>query len=180
MNHRSTRLLLPLALAAVGVWLLAGCVYIPVFGPTVEGKNASKSVGSNASRKPIRAGRATHADVVRVLGEPQAKTADDRVLAYTWVIRNGYAVWPLCFGGYPVNGSRTLVLRFDERHLLRSFEVLKMNDPVIQFSGSGRHFLMPPEIEQEQRAAHLRAYGARLSTTRPTTSPAPAPFFQPR
>ena len=182
MSSRIRQLALPVALTAVAVWVLAGCVYIPAFGPTVEGENASKSVGSKGSRKPIRVGRATVADVVGVLGEPPAATSDRRVLAYTWVVRNGYSIWPLCFAGYPVNGNRTLVMRFGEDGVLRSFEVLKLNDPVIQISAMGRQFPMPDEIERE-RTAQLREgarYRATAARAAPATAPSTAPVFQPR
>ena len=178
MSHRRTRLVIPLALTAAGLWLLAGCVYIPAFGPTVEGKNASKSVGSKGSRKPVRVGRATRADVVGVLGEPRAATSDRRVLAYTWVVRNGYTIWPLCFAGYPVNGNRTLVLRFGEDGVLRSFEVLRLNDPVIQISAMGRRFPMPDEIERDRTAQRREAARYRAPAAR--RAPATAPAFQPR
>jgi hypothetical protein len=179
MRPSTRKLLLPSALATLGVWALVGCVYIPAFGPTVTGKNASESVGYKDSRKPVRTNASSLDDVIRILGEPQAATADRRVLAYTWVVRNGYSIWPLCFAGYAVNGKRTLVLRFDGRDVLKSFEVLKLNDPVIRINGVGGRFAMPVEIEQERIAEGRRIMEQRRSATRPTTTPATAPAVQP-
>src|SRR5687768_2214030 len=155
MMHRRARIALPVALIVLGMWLLVGCVYIPTFGTTVSGKNVAGSVGPKASRKPVRISLSTVTDVVRVLGEPPHATSDRRVFAYPWTVRNGIAVWPLCFAAYSVRGTRTLVLRFDEQHVLFSAELLSENDRVIRWDQSVGSPKLPIEI-WEERAANAR------------------------
>src|SRR6478609_6065945 len=128
MRAFKRKLLLPTGLAALGVWVLVGCVYIPTFGPTVRGRNAAGDVGPAGSKKPVRVADSTLADVVRVLGEPPLATADRRVVGYPWSVRKGFLVWPLCFSADSIHGNRTLVLRFDGQQVLRSFEVLKQDE----------------------------------------------------
>jgi hypothetical protein len=174
MRH-ARHIVLPAALALLGVWVLAGCLYIPTFGTTVKGRNASKSVGAARSGKPIGVARSSAADVIRLLGEPTFATADRSVFAYPWTVRNGYAVWPLCFGGYSVLGERTLVLRFAGDERLRSYEVLRRDDPVIQINSMGSRAPLPPEIEEEMRAARMKEYERGRSSTRPATAPVTRP-----
>src|SRR5215204_20189 len=127
MKQRRTRLLLPLALAAIGAWLLAGCIFVPTFDKTIRGKNVSKYVGSQRQKRPLRLHAATRDDVLRVLGEPHYASPDRTRIAYEWDVRNGYWVWPLCFAAYAQEGRRVLLLTFDEEGVLRTSEGLKNN-----------------------------------------------------
>src|SRR5215204_2121005 len=114
----------PTLLAAAGVWVLVGCIYIPTFDKVVNGADAARQVGGARSKKPLRVDRTTQADVLRVLGTPHFTSTSGREIAYAWEVQNGYTFWPLClFSGYPVNGKRTLVLRFHEDGVLRSYQV---------------------------------------------------------
>src|SRR5207249_1648365 len=79
---RKRRFFIPLLLCAIGVWLLTGCLYIPMFGKVREGTNAAKQVGEAHSRKPLRRFVATREDVERVLGRAPYQTSDGKVLAY--------------------------------------------------------------------------------------------------
>ena len=175
-RRKIRRLLAPLVLIVAGVWVLVGCVYIPTFGTRMAGKDVAKSVGHADSRKPIRVSRATVADVLRVLGEPPFATDDRRVFAYPWTVRNGIAVWPLCFAAYPVRGQRTLVLRFDTEDVLGSFEVLKRDEPAVNLYYNQKMLpVLPQEIERERW--HSRPAGVHpwAPSTRPATSPATQP-----
>ena len=143
------RLVLPACLAAVGVWLLAGCIYIPTFGTVTAGKNVAGKVGDEASRKPLRVGHATREDVIALLGHPHVTKSDRSAVAYTWNVRNAFVVWPLCFQGYPLNGRRSLVLRFGPDDRLAGYEVLKDDDELVDFSSPGGPPL-PEDLEHEQ------------------------------
>ena len=165
-----------MALAVVGVWLLVGCIYIPTFGTRFSGKNVGKSVGAAGSDKPVRVKYSTRSDVLRVLGEPPFATADRRVFAYPWTVRNGIAVWPLCFATSAIRGQRTLVLRFDSNDVLGSFQTLKQNEPVVNlYYDQPLAPLLPEEIEKERSAARLREFQSGRASTRPATVPAAQP-----
>ncbi len=112
-------------LIAIGVWLLVGCVYIPTFDRTMNGTNGENKVGKANSSRPIRIGSATMSDAIRILGEPQAGSAASGMLIYNWTSRRGVVVWPLCFASYPDLRERELVLRFNERGVLQSFDLRK-------------------------------------------------------
>ncbi len=130
------RFVLPATLIGLGVFLLVGCIYIPTFNGVKTGQNYSKKVGDAKSRKPVRVGRSTFEDVLRILGAPSATKPGDEALAYAWTVQTGVAIWPLCFHAEPINGYRTLVLRFDDQRRLSSYEILKHNAPLINFGGS--------------------------------------------
>ena len=175
-RRRIRRLLAPVALIVIGVWLLAGCVYIPTFSTTTSGKSVGGSVGAADSRRPLRVSRSTLDDVLRVLGKPPHATSDGRVLAYPWSVRHGIVVWPLCFAGYSVNGQRTLVLRLDERHVLRSFEILRQDDNILDLYGGARGAkMLPPEIWGDRAEAMREKLGRWQPSTRTSTAPATRP-----
>jgi len=135
---------------------------IPTFQATVEGRNVARQVGDINSGKPIRVSQATRSDVLRLLGTPYAVTEDGRGLPYSWTVLHGVTVWPLCFYADPVRGARTLILRFDENDVLRSTEVLKRDEPVIQWNSMD---VTPPLPEGAQRAQQPPAP--------PATAPSP-------
>jgi hypothetical protein len=109
----------------LGVWLLAGCFYLPGSAKLVEGKDASRDVGSSKSDRPVRTGSATRADAFRVLGEPQYASADGRRVAYEWVITKGRWVYPLCFGSTANHETRTLILTFDDADKLAAYQLTR-------------------------------------------------------
>jgi hypothetical protein len=117
------RVAVPAVLIALGVAALSGCLFIPTGEKVVSGRDATADVGDAKSKKSVRVGRATRADVVRVLGEPEYATESrDRVL-YTWRVRNGVWFYPLCFKSDPNFGTRLIELRFDNAGVLRGFEL---------------------------------------------------------
>jgi hypothetical protein len=147
-------MLLPVALLAIGLYLLVGCVYIPTFGGLKSGRNYAKQVGDAKSKAAIRVGVSTRDDVLRAFGEPYAKKADGSGYAYIWTVQNGFAVWPLCFHVESVTGNRTLVLRFDATGRVASSEILKWNEPVILNLSSG-YAPLPMDFRNQQQQ-HLR------------------------
>jgi hypothetical protein len=139
---------LPACLAAVGVWLLAGCIYIPTFSRVTAGKNVADKVGDEESNKPLSVGHVTRDDVHRLLGEPDVAKRDGSAVAYTWNVQNGFVIWPLCFQAHAVNGARSLVLRFGPDGRLASYQVLKDDDNLIDLDSHG--IPLPADIEEEQ------------------------------
>lgn len=142
------RLILPITLIVIGTLMLGGCFFVPTFNAPVNGPPPVEKVGDAKSRKPIRVGTASREEVLNVLGPPNARTDDGRVMAYTWAVRRGYWVWPLCFMADPRYGGRTLVLRFDTDGVLDSYEVLAngaLLDP-IQFGAALNNPPMPREL----------------------------------
>ena len=124
---KGVKLAMPITLVVVGVWLLTGCIFIPTFDKTIRGRNVSEYIGSAKQARPIRLHAATRNDVLRILGEPHFASPDSTRIAYVWYVRNGMWLWPLCFTAFPQDGSRALLLTFDEAGVLRTSEVLKLN-----------------------------------------------------
>jgi hypothetical protein len=125
------RLVRPVALLALGIWLLQGCLFIPTFNAVKEGENLSKKLGDAASRRPIRIGVTTRDQVVAILGPPPFVRPDGTAAAYDWTVTNGIWVWPLCFTAYAQEGKRALVLGFDESGVVRSYRVEKRDGNVM-------------------------------------------------
>lgn len=170
---KKNRRALPFVLIVIGLWLLSGCIYVPMFGRPIEGKNAARKVGDADSRKPIRVG-VTHVEDIRgVLGDPLDQTSDGRVLVYGWTTQNGATIWPLCFKVDGVDRRNTLVLRLDDRNVLKSFEVLVDNEPLLDwiFTQVPKSHLkgfwrpIPPEIVLDR--SRRRGRQTPPSTTQP-------------
>ena len=175
-HHRLMKCALPALVAAAGLWLLVGCIYIPTFGRVVGGKDASKKVGSERSKAPLRPGRSTSDDVVRVLGRPFFTESNGRALAYTWRIQHGFVSYPLClFQGDAIYGQRTLVLRFDEGGVLRSYEVLKWDADTSPLAYKHPAVPMPPDLQRDWHEQQVRRIRA---ATRPAGAPSTTPATQ--
>jgi hypothetical protein len=117
-------LLLPIALVALGVAILAGCIPLSGGGSVIQGKDASKSVGEAGSKKPLQKGNATLGQVLDVLGRPTFVDPAGRRLGYRWRTLNS-SVWVLCAGVIHDESTATLVLQFDPSDRLVSFSVEK-------------------------------------------------------
>lgn len=124
MNRR-LRVLVPIVLSGWGFGMLSGCLFIPTFDKVVDGENVAKRVGNAESDRPVRVGQTTRDEVVRVLGLPSHASPDGRLAVYTWKVRNGLIVWPLCFQAYSQFGARGLELRFDPTGVLLETRLLK-------------------------------------------------------
>lgn len=159
---------LPVALSSLGIACLIGCIPIPAPRSPTAGRDASLDVGSEDSRRQLRVADATKPAVLKLLGEPYFTSDDGRSLAYAWSVRNGYAVWPLCFQAFPINGDRTLVLRFDEHDVLRSYEALKRDDPLVTLSAMSRNAPLPADLLRERQFR-----SARESREANTVQPSP-------
>jgi hypothetical protein len=144
------RSLLPMLLVVLGIWLLAGCIYIPMFGRTVSGTNVSGKVGEPDSHKPIRIARTNRDQVIHLLGPPYAEKRDGTAIAYVWTVQNGIAVWPLCFTIQTVDGRRVLILRFDEYGVLQRSQILKHDDTADMLSARERRLPLPGDFHDAQ------------------------------
>ena len=121
--RRTKRTLVPAALIVTGIGLLSGCIFVPIPERTIAGTNVAAQVGGENSSKPLRVGRTTCEEVLRVLGEPAQASSNGRELTYTWGVQTAIWVWPLC--GHPQTAGRVLNLKFDEAGVLRATEVPK-------------------------------------------------------
>jgi hypothetical protein len=146
------RLSLPTLLLAAGLWLLSGCLPIPTFGGRVEGRDAVDMLGGKKGVERLRVDPITRGEVLSVLGQPYAASADQKTLAYTWTIQHAVVVWPLCFHADAVMGRRTLVLRFDDAAMLRSFALLKKDDPLISLGAPSQDAPLPDDLWEELRS----------------------------
>jgi len=164
-------MLAPAVLLAVGVWLLAGCVFIPTSDKPIRGSDAAREVGAEKSSRPIGLHRATRDEVIRLLGAPHYESADQTRIAYEWAVSDGVWVFPLCFTGYRQEGVRALLLTFDEAGVLRTSEVLRANGNFIHPEAAGLH-VEPSDMQW--RGTH--ALSARRQ---PTTGPADRAASQP-
>jgi hypothetical protein len=153
------RALLPLALAGIGTWLLVGCIYVPTFNHVVRGRDVSRQVGPERSKRPVRVGHATRADVVRVLGPPLRTSYDGHRLAYSWTAVNGLTVWPpLCFTTTAERETRALVLAFDENDALVSYRVTRQMENTLLGESHGPPPMLPwdffsPDMRPQTRPA---------------------------
>ena len=158
----------------IGVMLLIGCIPLPAPYSPVKGRDASREVGKANSRKPIRIGATTGETVRQLLGTPYFTSDDGNALAYHWSVRNGVVVWPFCFYAHPVNGERTLVLRFNKGGILSSCEVLKADEPVVQLTSI--HIAPPLPLDlREQRAERQRRYWEQQRQQEQLQKPETAP-----
>ena len=112
---------------------LSGCLAVPTpYAPDAdlddsgEIPDVRKVVGDSKSKRPLRLGNSTRADVEQFLGEPAAMSADGSVYVYAQQMFSGSGVVlpPL----YPASGllrQRTYFLRltFDAQEILRSSRV---------------------------------------------------------
>jgi hypothetical protein len=121
-------ILLPAVFIAMGLLILTGCIFIPGFHETVEKTNLAAKVGDANSDRPIRVGYATREQIVAMFGPPQYVDDSGRRIGYGWTVRNGIWIVPLCFTATPRLGYHGIELDFDERGVLRSFEVVA-DDP---------------------------------------------------
>lgn len=119
------------SLAAIGVYLLIGCIPLPGdFRKEDGGPRPEERIGKAGDDRPLALGHSTLSRVVAVLGPWSDATADQRAVAYRYTVRTGTIVFPLCFMAEPVSGGRLLVLRFGDDGALQSFKVYGDSDEV--------------------------------------------------
>jgi hypothetical protein len=104
-RRRLARRLFPTLLAALGLWLLAGCFYLPIPEHRIDSKQPDfrDLVKDGRRPAPIRAG-ISRAAVIAILGPPRYEGR--HAVGYRLYTESGLWVWPLCF-------SATSAARFE-------------------------------------------------------------------
>jgi hypothetical protein len=104
----------PVLLLVLGLWLLAGCLYLPIPEHLTNNtqKDFRKLVGDGNSKRPLQTGRAMRQQVFALLGPPPYASYDDRSVAYVLETESGGWVYPLCFTA-TANRRRIYGLRID-------------------------------------------------------------------
>ncbi|HEX8913967.1 MAG TPA: hypothetical protein VF796_16580 [Humisphaera sp.] len=124
------RRLLPVALIALGLWLLVGCVYLPLPKSLERPGTADPKalVGERGSNRPVEPG-VSRATVLRALGEPARQSADGRVLGYVVRYKTGVWIFPLCFSGVRARSDLAVRLEFDANGALRRYAFKEADAP---------------------------------------------------
>jgi hypothetical protein len=103
------KLVLPLAILAPLLWLMAGCLYVPWFEHRIDsGPNVRELVGSSGDK--LVPGRVTRAQITNLLGEAPYVSGDGNAIGYVTTTSVGTWVYPLCFGAETAD-ARVYVLR---------------------------------------------------------------------
>jgi len=99
-------------LLALLLWLSTGC-YLPIRQDALE---AREHVPDEAHR--FESGMTTREDVLIVMGEPDAISADEAGLTYRWRSIGGVIIITQCTPPVELDTETTLVYRFDEEGVL--------------------------------------------------------------
>jgi hypothetical protein len=128
--------ILPLAILAPLLWLMAGCFYMPWLEyRTDQGPNVRAVVGPANSDRPIRPGRVTRRQVRALLGDPEFVSLHGTSEAYVARTSHGWWVFPTCFAAYNGNGKAYVVrMTFDAKDQLKDFEWAEDDEPYGVFS----------------------------------------------
>lgn len=175
--------MLQIGIIATALWLMAGCFYLPTKNKALDEKFLPEDlIGPSGSGKPLLLHQSTRDDVQRLLPHALTWSPDGRYALYTYTVRTGYTVWPLCFSAYPDTNLKYLRLRFSPEGRLEGFDLFDDWQWAVKDTGIAvskyrivRHPSSAPLTpEQEQRIRnHLAA--RRQSETRPTSKPASPP-----
>jgi hypothetical protein len=123
---------LPMLLLMLGLWLLAGCFYLPVpqHQVGVKIKDLRTVVGDRNSKRPLKVGQATRQQVIALLGNPPFASRDERSVAYVMETESGAWVFPLCFSASPGEARRyAMRLDFDGQGILEGWELADDQEP---------------------------------------------------
>jgi hypothetical protein len=138
LSMRFRRRLLPLFLAALGLWGLAGCFYLPTPEHPTDKKQADvrELVGGADSKRRLRPGVATRDSVTAVLGPPAWVSKDRRSIAYTLDTVRAVWVYPVCFATN-VASQRIYAVRrvFDDNNVLVSWDLVHVDQKLDWFKG---------------------------------------------
>ena len=164
LSRERTRIrrLLPYALTLLGLWLLAGCFYLPLPEQQVapKQKDFRPLLGEINSNRPIRPG-VTRAQVTALLG-PASQQYSDGSLIYALATKRAVWVYPLCFQAAPAwERGYALRLQFDEHDTLSRWELADADER--------RDFPWPGVPFQVRGKAmnNLNSKDVKASTTQP-------------
>jgi hypothetical protein len=131
VGARFRRRLVPLILAAAGLWGLTGCFYLPLPEHKIDGtqRDFRELLNSPNPKQSIRAGNSSRASVIEALGRPPYVTDDGRSIAYLYATGVGVWVWPACFSAQPAE-RRVYAVRFDfgEDDMLMNWETARYDE----------------------------------------------------
>ena len=120
------KLLVPLILLIVGVYVLIGCIPIPGnFKKDGKQPRPESQIGELNSDKPIKIRGSTSEQVSAYLGQPTMVSRDGGIAVYSYMINDVTVLWPLCFYGQKQFSDRHLLLRFGPEGRLESFKTFK-------------------------------------------------------
>lgn len=138
MSMRFRRRLLPLFLAALGLWGLAGCFYLPTPEHRADSKQKDfrELVGDGGSKGTIRPRVSTRESVTAILGPARWASKDRRSLAYTLHAVRAAWVYPLCFAAEPAS-LRVYAVRFDfdDNDVLVAWNLVHVDADIGWFKG---------------------------------------------
>jgi hypothetical protein len=150
--------LLPAILILVGLLILTGCIFIPGFHETVARTNVAAKVGDAQSERPIRVGFATRQQIVSMFGPPQYADYMGRRIGYSWTVRNGIWLVPLCFTATPRLGYHGIELDFDDKDVLQNFRLVAedpQTGPNVGFEAELHRFGDRPPFDQSLHPTNL-------------------------
>ncbi|MDB5334349.1 MAG: hypothetical protein JWP03_5500 [Phycisphaerales bacterium] len=122
---RIRRMAIPLSAIAVGVFFLVGCVYIPVpeHGTDWSRKDFRPLLEADNKSSPIRVGRITRSQLIKLMGRPAFEVPERRQVVYRYDTERNLVIWPLCFMVQPdYRDSYAAAFTFDDRDVLIGWE----------------------------------------------------------
>jgi hypothetical protein len=123
---RQLRIVVPLTLIGISLWLLVGCLYIPT-GENVHLTGSKKDfrtlAGYDTDKKPVAAGRFSRERIEAVLGRPPYISDNRKRVMYVIHVKTGVLIAPLCFTARDRNDDCVgLVLTYDARGQLMTWQ----------------------------------------------------------
>jgi hypothetical protein len=137
--------LLPVLLALLGMWLMAGCFKIPVweYRSFDEQHDFRAELGDAHSKRPVRPGAISRNEVVARFGKPSYVSKGRRSVEYLLETNRAVYVWPLCFKASPANQRLyTLTLDFDAEGQLSDWN-LTHSDRTVNWFMDLQHMAVP-------------------------------------
>jgi len=127
------KIILPLFLSLFGMWLLIGCIYLPIPEHSVDWSKTDfrPFLEASGSSPSIVRGKTTWREIVALLGRPYSASIDQTELIYTYDTEWDVTIWPLCFfvdrnnqALFP-GGKRQIAVRFvfDAQDLLSDWKM---------------------------------------------------------
>lgn len=136
---------LPVLLAVSGMWLMAGCIKMPVweYRSFDTQHDFRGEVGDKNSTRPVRPGAINKAEVMARFGKPDLSRKDGRSLEYFLETNRAVYLWPLCFHTSPAEQRLyTLTLEFDAEDLLTHWN-LTHTDRTVNWFMDTQHMPVP-------------------------------------
>ena len=150
-HRRALRKMLPVLLALSGIWLTAGCFKIPVWEyRNVDTQHDFRAeLGDRTSKRPVRPGAITKAEVLARFGKPSYTTGHGHSLYYFLDTTRAVYVWPLCFGATHANERHyTLSLDFESDNRLTGWELVHADQELIWFMNAEYRPVVPADADE--------------------------------